>query len=150
MCSSNDTTIVCAESSCAYPEFPQGKTGCRHILKPGECCPNAVECGESLRGCRSRSGVDGPWLVCTDEEDHTPFKCSFEGKDYLEGDSIETGVPCKKCICTANFTGLNGPGCRDIHCLMDVRFNCVPIFTDGKCCPIDWRCCESDPIQIVV
>lgn len=35
--------------------------------------------------------------------------------------------------------GLDGPGCRDIHCLVDNRIDSVPIYTKNVCCPTGYK-----------
>ena len=43
-------------------------------------------------------------------------------------------------ILTPSYTGLNGKGCRDTHCLVDNRVGCVPVYTENVCCPTSYKC----------
>lgn len=36
--------------------------------------------------------------------------------------------------------GLDGPGCREVHCVIDNRIGCVPVYVSGVCCPIGYKC----------
>ena len=36
--------------------------------------------------------------------------------------------------------GLDEHSCREIHCLIDNRIGCVPVFTEGVCCPTSYKC----------
>lgn len=38
---------------------------------------------------------------------------------------------------------MDGPGCRDAHCVIENRIGCVPVYVSGVCCPINYKCRKS-------
>ncbi|XP_057371637.1 uncharacterized protein LOC130692528 isoform X1 [Daphnia carinata] len=127
--SKGGATIKCNQISCDEPLPPQ-EEGCVLVTLPGACCPS-IKCPE-----RSLAGV-GP----------SDDICVYNGKGYLKGQSIPTGEICRKCTCVKGFYGLFGPGCQEVHCILDDRIGCTPVYTPGICCPTSYKC--NSPITEV-
>ena len=66
--------------------------------------------------------------------------CIENDKEYKIDQYIRSGEPCKTCRCVPGFNGLNENSCREIHCVVDNRIGCVPVYVDGVCCPISYKC----------
>lgn len=48
--------------------------------------------------------------------------CSWNNNTYQQGDQMYfEDFPCQKCICGADFTDPNGPGCSKFSCGLDFR-----------------------------
>lgn len=121
--------IKCNQIYCDEPFRPQ-QEGCVLVTPPGACCPS-YKCPEK------RPEQEGP------RDDI----CVFNGKEYLKGQSIPSGQPCKWCTCVDGFNGLEGPGCRDAHCVVDNRIGCVPVYAPGVCCPISYKCISAAELK---
>ena len=76
----------------------------------------------------------------SDESSEEALTCTYEGKEYIKGQEIPTKNPCKSCRCADGFAGLDGPGCSDVRCIINSRPGCVPVYTDGVCCPMGYKC----------
>lgn len=122
-------TIKCNQISCDEP-LPPPEEGCVVVTLPRACCPS-IKCPE-----RNLVGV-GP----------SDDICVFNGKGYLKGQLIPTGEVCRKCTCVEGFYGLYGPGCQEVHCILDDRIGCNPVYTPGVCCPTSYKC--NSPITKV-
>ncbi|XP_046644331.1 uncharacterized protein LOC124329334 [Daphnia pulicaria] len=115
-------TIKCNQIVCDELIPPQ-EEGCVLVTLPGACCPSYK--------CPERS---------LDQEGTPDDICVFNGKGYLKGQAIPSGDPCKRCVCVDGFSGLNSPGCHEVHCILDNRIGCNPVYTPGVCCPTSYRC----------
>ncbi|XP_047479420.1 kielin/chordin-like protein [Penaeus chinensis] len=116
-------------------DMNQPGPGCRHLFKPGACCPYAQDCEEDQ-------------IFPRDQRD--TVTCSWENKTYLEGDRMTShDLPCQACVCTSAFTNITGYGCYRMDCGLEryiskLQSGCTPIYSEKKCCPIDWLC-PGDP-----
>jgi len=72
-------------------------------------------------------------------------------KEYKVDQYIPSGEPCRTCRCVQGFKGLNEHSCREIHCVVDNRIGCVPVYVEGVCCPISYKCVEeTDSSRIIL
>lgn len=118
-------TIKCSDVECPVVDPPaKGKDGCELVTKPNTCCPSYQ--------CHDHSSEEKEVDICL-----------LNGQEYVKGQAIPTGDPCKTCTCVEGFTGLNGPGCRETQCLIDNRVGCVPVYTDNVCCPTSYKCAKD-------
>jgi len=113
--------IECAEVDC--PDWEPRNKSCYMGRKPDECCP--VE-------------------MCPNEKESRKV-CKYNGKEYKIGQYIQTSKPCKRCICTEEWTGENGPGCSEVDCLVGmyapkIRKGCLPIYIENGCCLTEMYC----------
>lgn len=121
-------TIKCSETVCPAPKPPKNNVNCVLVTKANQCCPK-FECEDN-----------------SSEEKETTY-CSLKGRRYKKGENVPTGDSCRTCTCTKGFNGLNGPGCRDVHCLIDNRKGCVPVYTENVCCPTSYRCVDDSAVN---
>ncbi|XP_037802014.1 kielin/chordin-like protein [Penaeus monodon] len=116
-------------------DMDQPGPGCRHLFKPGACCPYAQDCEEEKKSPRDLGDT---------------VTCSWENKTYLEGDRMTSfDLPCQACVCTSAFTNAAGYGCYNVDCGLEryiskLQSGCTPIYSEKKCCPTDWLC-PGDP-----
>jgi len=114
-----------ASIACAVIDCPQAPEGCDiPVYESDKCCPT-YKCPDS------------------DESSEEALTCTYEGKEYIKGQEIPTKNPCKSCRCADGFAGLDGPGCSDVRCIINSRPGCVPVYTDGVCCPMGYKCPED-------
>ncbi|XP_037079601.1 kielin/chordin-like protein [Pollicipes pollicipes] len=139
VCASNPGSgpqIDCAEVDCPAAVWNQISAGCLPLYLPDRCCPVDVQCGS-----RRRRSTD----ISLSSQGHT---CQADGLTYVEGELMPTrDDPCVTCVCTTEYEGPGGPGCRFNDCLDQnsrrANSECVPVYMTDVCCPVDWKCPED-------
>ncbi|XP_037079600.1 LOW QUALITY PROTEIN: kielin/chordin-like protein [Pollicipes pollicipes] len=139
VCASNPGSgpqIDCAEFDCPAAVWNQISAGCLPLYLPDRCCPVDVQCGS-----RRRRSTD----ISLSSQGHT---CQADGLTYVEGELMPTrDDPCVTCVCTTEYEGPGGPGCRFNDCLDQnsrrANSECVPVYMTDVCCPVDWKCPED-------
>ncbi|CAL8109619.1 unnamed protein product [Orchesella dallaii] len=131
--------ITCAQVDCQ--PYPSGG-GCVPVRKSElDCCSDYYCAGKG------------------DSNQTAPITCSYNGKDYVEGQIIyPDDYPCITCHCNKNWKGkltTEGGVCREVNCglaiynQLNLVNKCEPQFyttSKGKqsCCPIEWKCNKEE------
>nr|WIM01362.1 C-rich 30-kDa protein [Limnephilus flavicornis] len=147
----NLTTNNCV-TGCFCDERSEGKAG--FICAIIDCFeffvspdPKKINCIRQykLESCCSENEVCDPDAIAALKT------CTWESKDYKEGQRFDPTGSCKQCICTKDFDGtIKSPYCREIACGIGLwgdnpAFDkCGPIYFEGQnCCPISWQCASA-------
>lgn len=153
-------TLECAQVECPSL-FNPVEPGCRLKYSIDSCCEEDIECVDvSPQTIRDADATDADTTKATSTPTATAsnattvVKCESNGKEYLEGDKIDfDDDSCRYCVCTKNYTGVFGPGCKTIDCSMEyrgrreLRKGCTPLYFATRCCNIDWICPDSTKIK---
>jgi len=120
--------IECPEEAFGVKPQPD----CYFFYERGKCC-GRHECPNKLEAKRA------------------PKVCKYKGKEYKLGQKIYPDEDvCKTCHCTEDWNDdnpLSSLACHKYRCEFELSrdFNsgCLPIYHEGTCCPIEYKCPKS-------
>ncbi|XP_035212740.1 kielin/chordin-like protein isoform X2 [Stegodyphus dumicola] len=99
---------------------------CYEVYEKDKCCSTSTICDEAMNRTET---------------------CKYRGKTYFFGQNIYSDEdPCKTCICSEEWAGINGPSCYNYGCihleedLKQLQEGCIPIYHEATCCPIEIYC----------
>ncbi|XP_043213549.1 kielin/chordin-like protein isoform X2 [Amphibalanus amphitrite] len=142
--------IDCAEVDCPAHVWNQISAGCVPFYLPDRCCPVSVQCSRRRR--RSTSVLPPSQEVV----------CEVDGVTYLRGQEVPLlpDLDCVRCVCDG-VLGRRGTvrchrvQCPNAHSELTER-GCVPVYSRGQCCPVDWKCPEDlspeirQPVELII
>ncbi|OTF83421.1 hypothetical protein BLA29_002763 [Euroglyphus maynei] len=99
--------------------------------------------------------------ICPDQlkwDDYRLRKCRYQNRTYRYGEQIELiENRCKRCVCNEHWNEYDPESspesCVDQTCPINRdyrRQNCLPIYQQDRCCPIDYICPSQQNNTIIV